>query len=58
MLKEEFVKKPTLAFADPEKPMRVKADASKFTTEAALCKMDGNCASTCCTSLVPQKSIG
>ena len=31
------MKEPTLAFADPEKPMRVKADASKFATGAALC---------------------
>jgi len=37
MLKEEFVKELTLAFADPEKPIRVEADASKFATGVALC---------------------
>ena len=36
MLKEEFVREPILVFADLEKPMRVKADASKFATGAAL----------------------
>src|SRR5947209_7593783 len=37
MLKEEFVKEPTLTYADPSKPLRVEADASKFTTGATLC---------------------
>ena len=37
LLKEEFVKELTLAFANPEKLMRVEADASNFTTEIALC---------------------
>ena len=37
MLKEEFVKELTLAFADPEKPLRVEVDALKFATGAVLC---------------------
>src|SRR5437660_652752 len=37
MLKEEFVKEPTLTYADPSKPLRVEADASKFATRATLC---------------------
>src|SRR5437660_9548039 len=37
MLKEEFVKEPTLTYADPSKPLRVEADASKFAIGATLC---------------------
>src|SRR5437660_463307 len=37
MLKEEFVKEPTLTYADLSKPLRVKADASKFAMGATLC---------------------
>ena len=37
MLKEEFIKESTLAFTDPEKPLKVEVDASKFATGAALC---------------------
>src|SRR5437660_11380717 len=37
MLKEEFVKEPTLTYADPSKPLRVKANALKFATGATLC---------------------
>ena len=61
MLKEKFVKKPTLAFADSEKPMRVKADASKFAIGAALCVKTENgwkCKEWCsiaCVSSVTMK---
>ena len=37
MLKEEFVKEPTLTFTDPEKPLQVEADTSKFATRVVLC---------------------
>ena len=37
LLKEEFMKEPTLTFANLEKPLRVEADASKFTVGEALC---------------------
>src|SRR5437588_10607930 len=37
MLKEEFVKEPTLTYANPNKPLRVKADALKFAMGATLC---------------------
>src|SRR5947209_15189642 len=37
MLKEEFVKESILTYADPSKPLRVEADASKFATGATLC---------------------
>src|SRR5437660_12302832 len=37
MLKEEFVEEPTLTYADPSKPLRVEADASKFAMRATLC---------------------
>ena len=36
MLKEEFVKEPTLTFTYLEKLTRVKADTSNFVTGAAL----------------------
>src|SRR5438445_7936510 len=36
ILKEEFVKEPTLTYADPSKPLRVEANASKYATGATL----------------------
>src|SRR5437660_12816143 len=37
MLKEEFVKEPTLTYTNLSKPLRVEVDASKFATGATLC---------------------